>query len=87
MGGDMFSAAASSIAALLALALLAAGAAFLCRRLRPRLGTGTSAITLVATRPLGAHCSLVIAEADGKRFFLGIGHGFITNIARLDDHE
>ncbi len=81
--------AASTIASLLAILGVLAGAAFLLRRLRgtawgQKLSAATSPITLLATRPLGGQHSLVIAEAEGKRFLIGISRGGMTAIGRLD---
>jgi flagellar biogenesis protein FliO len=81
--------AASTIASLLAILGVLTGAAFVLRRLRGtawgrKLNAATSPITLLATRPLGGQHSLVIAEAEGKRFLIGISRTGMTAIGRLD---
>jgi len=86
------SGAASTIASLLVILFALAGAAFLARRFRgtawgQKLSVTTSPISLVATRSLGGQHSLAIAEADGKRFLIGISRTGITAIGRLDSHD
>jgi flagellar biogenesis protein FliO len=86
------SSAASSIAALLVILFVLAGAAFLLRRLRgtawgQKLSATAQPISVLATRPLGGQHSLVIAEAEGQRFLIGISRGGITAIGRLGDHD
>jgi len=86
------SSAASSIAALLVILFLLAGAVFLARRLRgsawgQRLNAAAQPISILSTRPLGGQHSLVIAEAEGQRFLLGVSRGGITAIGRLSSHD
>jgi flagellar biogenesis protein FliO len=67
------------------------GATFLLRRLRGtawgQRATAQMQIKLIASRSLGGHNTLVIAEAEGQRFLIGIGRGGIAAIGRLDGHE
>ncbi|MBB5373729.1 flagellar biosynthetic protein FliO [Acidocella aromatica] len=86
------SSAASSIAALLVILFVLVGAAFLLRRLRgtawgQKLNAATQPISVLATRQLGAQHSLVIAEAEGQRFLIGVSRGGITAIGRLCGHD
>lgn len=81
--------AASTIASLLVILFVFAGAAFLLRRLRgtawgQKLSAAASPIGLLATKSLGGQHSLVIAEAEGKRFLIGVSRTGITTIGRLD---
>ena len=43
-----------------------------------------SPINIIATKPLGAQSSLLIVEAEGKRFLLATGRQGITTIGTLD---
>jgi flagellar biogenesis protein FliO len=43
-----------------------------------------SAINIIATKHLGAQSSLLIVEAEGKRFLLATGRQGITTIGTLD---
>jgi flagellar biogenesis protein FliO len=85
------SAAASTIASLLAMLFLLAGVAFLLRRLRARLPGGDTkmqgAISIIASRPLGGQHSLIIAEAAGTRFLIGVSREGMTAIGRLNAHD
>ncbi len=83
--GDVpFTAAALSLAVILALLALAAWAA---RRLRGggfALGQGRNAsIAIIATRVIGPQASLMIVEAERQRFFVGTGRAGITAIVPL----
>jgi flagellar biogenesis protein FliO len=67
------------------------GATFLLRRLRgtawgQRTTTQTQ-IKLIASRPLGGQNTLVIAQAEGQRFLIGVSRGGIAAIGRLDGNE
>jgi flagellar biogenesis protein FliO len=85
------SAASSTLASLLAILALLAGAAFVARHLRARLPGGDTkpqaAISIVASRPLGGQHSLIIAEAAGSRFLIGVSRTGMTAIGRLDAHD
>jgi flagellar biogenesis protein FliO len=91
MDGTSLSAAASTIASLLAILLILAGTAFLLRRLRAKLPGGSAkmqgTINIIASRSLGGQNSLVIAEVEGSRFLIGIGRNSMTAIGRLGAHE
>ncbi len=91
MDTETISGAASTIASLLVILFLLAGLAFLARRLRGRVpgskAGGNMPVAVLSSRPLGGQHSLVIAEADGQRFLLGISRGGIALISRLDAHE
>jgi flagellar biogenesis protein FliO len=91
MASFSLSGAASTLASLLAILFVLAGAAFLLRRLRAHLpGRGIktqNAITIAASRSLGGQHSLVIAEVEGSRFLIGIGRAGITSIGRLNAHD
>ncbi len=91
MDGNSLSAAASTIAALLGLLFLAAGAAHLLRRWRVQLpargSNGQSLIRIISSRPLGVQQSLIIAEADGVRFLIGVSRSGITAIGQLHPAE
>jgi flagellar biogenesis protein FliO len=75
--------------AMLALsAVMAAGAYFLFRRMRGSLGNRLSqrsagAIEISRTRSLGNRQYLVVVQVEGKRMLLGVGPGFINNLAEL----
>jgi flagellar biogenesis protein FliO len=80
--------AASSLASLCVIFLALIAASFGIRRLRG-MGLGKSAraetlIKLVASRPLGGQNTLVIAEAEGQRFLIGVSRQGIAAIGRLD---
>jgi flagellar protein FliO/FliZ len=73
------------LAVILGLLMLAA---YVARRLRNG-GWGlhratASAITIVATRPVGPGAALMIIEADGRRFLVSSGRQGITPIGALD---
>jgi len=85
------SAAASTLASLLAILFVLAGAAFLVRRLRARLPGGQAkmqaGISIIANRPLGGQHSLIIAEAEGEKFLIGVSRDSMTTIGRLNAHD
>lgn len=91
MDSASLSAAASTLASLLAILFVLAGAALLLRRFRAKLPGGAAnmqaPISIIASRPLGAQQSLIIAEAEGCRFLLGISRGGIVTIGRLGSHD
>ncbi len=91
MDTETISGAASTIASLLVILGLLVGLAFLARRLRGRMpgskAGGNMPVSILSSRPLGGQHSLVIAEAGGQRFLLGISRGGIALISRLDAHE
>jgi flagellar biogenesis protein FliO len=88
---ETISAAASTIASLLVLLGLLAGLAFLVRRLRGRIpgnqAGGKMPVSILSSRPLGGQQSLVVAEADGQRFLLGVSRNGIALISRLNANE
>ncbi len=68
--------------------LLLAGAAYLARRFRngaglPRM-TMRSRIEIIGARQIGWQCSLMIVEAEGRRFLIGAGRHGLTSIGALD---
>jgi flagellar biogenesis protein FliO len=85
------SAAASTIASLLAILFVLAGAAFLLRRLRAKLPGGIAKmqgpINIIANRQLGGQHSLIIAEAEGVKFLIGVSRNGMTAIGRLNAHD
>lgn len=91
MDTETISGAASTIASLLIILGLLAGAAFLARRLRNRMPSskagGNMPVAILSSRPLGGQQSLVIAEAGGQRFLLGVSRAGVALISRLDTHE
>lgn len=91
MDTETISAAASTIASLLVILGLLVGCAFLAKRFRARLGAdktnGHMKISILSAKSLGMQQSLVVAEAAGQYFLLGICKGGITLISRLDHHE
>ena len=91
MDTETISGAASTIASLLILLGLLAALAFLARRFKGRFpGSktgGNMPVSILSSRPLGGQHSLVIAEADGQRFLLGVSRGGIALITRLETHE
>ena len=91
MDTETISGAASTIASLLILLGLLAALAFLGRRFKGRFpGSktgGNMPVSILSSRALGGQHSLVVAEADGQRFLLGISRGGISLITRLDAHE
>jgi flagellar biogenesis protein FliO len=86
MDSASLAATASTLAALL---VLLAGAAWLARRLRGRLpGRGNDgAIAIIASRALGGGHVLVIAEAGGKRFLIGVSRAQMSVLGRLSAHD
>ena len=91
MDTETISGAASTIASLLILLGLLAALAFLARRFKGRFpgskAGGNMPVSILSSRPLGGQHSLVIAEADGQRFLLGVSRGGIALITRLETHE
>jgi flagellar biogenesis protein FliO len=91
MDNPSLSAAVSTFAALLAILSCLAGVAFLLRRMRARLPGGgaktQAAINIISNRPLGGQHSLIIAEAEGHRFRIGVSRAGITAIGRLGAHD
>jgi flagellar biogenesis protein FliO len=49
-----------------------------------RAATPANPISIIATRHLGAQSSLLIVEAEGKRFLLAAGKQGVTIIGALD---
>ncbi len=89
MDSASLGAAASTLASLLVILLVLAAAGWALRRLRggalgARLAGPASPISLIVTKPLGGQHSLVIAEAEGQRFLIGVSRGGITAIGRLE---
>jgi len=66
-------------------------AAVLARRFRGRrfglAGNGNAQIQIIATRVLGAQTSLLIVEAEGKRFLIASARGTVTGIGSLASQE
>ena len=90
MDGASLSAAASTLASLLVIFLLLAGAAFLLRLLRAKLPGGVKtqgAISIIASHPLGGQHALMIAEVEGVRFLIGVSRDSMTAIGRLGTHD
>ncbi|MGE4481087.1 FliO/MopB family protein [Acidocella sp.] len=91
MDTETISAAASTIASLLMILGLLAGLAFVARRWRARMpgsqAGGNMPVSILSSRPLGGQHSLVVAEAGGRRFLLGVSRGGVSLIDRLDAHE
>lgn len=91
MDTETISAATSIIVSLLIILGLLVVCAFLAKRVRLRLGgdkaAGGMRISILSTRSLGLQQSLVVAEANGEYFLLGVCKGGITLISRLDGHE
>jgi flagellar biogenesis protein FliO len=81
----------SSLASLIVIFGVLIGATFLLRRLRGtawgQRAVAQTQIKLIASRPLGGHNTLVIAEAEGQRFLIGVSRGGIAAIGRLDGRE
>jgi flagellar biogenesis protein FliO len=88
---ETISDAASTIASLLIILGLLVGLAFLARRLKGRIpgskAGGNMPVSILSSRQLGGQQSLVIAEADGQRFLLGVSRSGIALISRLSPHE
>lgn len=91
MGTETISAAISMIVSLLVILGGLVICAFLIKKYKNRVGidkaSGGMRISILSTRSLGMQQSLVVAEADGKYFLLGVCKTGITLISRLDDHE
>lgn len=81
----------SSLASLIVIFGVLIGATFLVRRLRGtawgQRAAAQTQIKLIASRPLGGQNTLVIAEAEGQRFLIGVSRGGIAAIGRLDGRE
>lgn len=88
---ETVSAAISMIVSLLVILGGLVVCAFLIKKYKNRVGldktSGGMKISILSTRSLGMQQSLVVAEADGKYFLLGICKAGITLISRLDSHE
>lgn len=91
MNGASLSAAASTLASLLAILFALAGAAWLARHLRGRAptrsGNDQSPINIIANKPLGGGHMLAIVEAEGKRFLIGISRDQMHAIGSLNNHD
>lgn len=91
MDTETISAATSMVISLLVILGLLVGCAYLAKRFRTRLGVDKTnsniKISILSTKTLGMQQSLVVAEADGQRFLLGVSKGAIELISRLDHHE
>ncbi len=79
--------AVSALVSLIGIFAVLTAAMLLARRLRnTSIGRkAAGAITVVAARSLGGHNTLVIAQAEGRRFLIGVGRNGMTAIGRLDD--
>jgi len=82
---------ATVVTTLLPLAAILAGlmaVAYFGRRIKSgRFGLGAtapSAISIIATRAVGAQSSLLIVEAEGRRFLVSAGRHGIRPIGSLD---
>jgi flagellar biogenesis protein FliO len=78
----------SILASLTCILLILAVAAFALRRLRGRAGwqrkfLGTD-IMIISSRQIGWQSSLLIVEAEGRRFLIGAGRNGLTAIGALD---
>jgi flagellar biogenesis protein FliO len=78
----------SVFASLAVILLLLAGAAYLARRFRngawlarPQM---PARIEIIGARQIGWQCSLMIVEAEGRRFLIGAGRNGLTSIGALD---
>lgn len=92
MNTEIISAASSTILSLLIiLGLLVICAYFAKRFLRYQNGnkkaSGTMLISILCSRSLGAQQNLVVAEANGQIFLLGVSRNGITLISRLEHCE
>jgi flagellar protein FliO/FliZ len=91
MDGLGLGALASTAASLAVILGALFGAALLIRRLRAtawgQRATAVPPITILAARPLGTQGTLMIAEAEGQRFLIGVSRAGIAAIGRLDGHE
>ena len=81
----------SSLGSLAVIFAVLFGVAFALRRLRAsgwgqRAGA-PSPISVVASRSLGGQNMLVIAQAEGQRFLIGVSRAGIASIGRLDSDE
>jgi flagellar biogenesis protein FliO len=83
--------AASSLGSLAVIFGVLIGATFLLRRLHGttwgQRATAQNQIKLIASRSLGGRNTLVIAEAEGQRFLIGISRTGIAAIGRLGGDE
>jgi flagellar protein FliO/FliZ len=81
------SAIVSTLVPLLVILGLLGAAAYVGRRLREggwgSRRAGQNAISIVATRPVGPGASLMIVEAEGKRFLVSVGRQGISAIGAL----
>lgn len=91
MNGSVIPVVASSVTSLVVIFGVLIGATFLLRRLRGttwgQRATAQTQINLIASRSLGGQNTLVIVQAEGSRFLIGVGRNGMTAIGRLDDHE
>lgn len=91
MDAITISTATSMIISLLVIFALLFIFAFFVKKYRLRLGVAKSYsninISVLSTFSLGLQQSLVVAEADGQRFLLGVFKGGITLISQLDRHD
>jgi len=77
----------SSLVSLTVILALLGGAAYAAKRLRIGAGTakaGGARIEILAARQIGWQCSLLIVEAEGRRFLIGAGRHGLTSIGALD---
>jgi flagellar protein FliO/FliZ len=81
----------SILVSLAVILLLLAGAAYLARRFRNGAGLARmptrSRIEIIGARQIGWQCSLMIVEAEGRRFLIGAGRNGLTSIGALDAPE
>ncbi len=72
--------------ALAAIFALLIGASLLARRLRSAAWQGKPSpqIQLLAARPLGGQTTLIIVQAENRRFLIATGRHGTTRIGRLD---
>jgi flagellar biogenesis protein FliO len=91
LGSSEIGLAASSLGSLGIIFLVLIGATLGVRRLRgtawAQRATAQTAIKVISSRPLGGQNTLVIAEAEGQRFLIGVSRHGISAIGRLDGHE
>lgn len=81
---------ASSLGSLGVIFVVLIGVTFGLRRLRGtawgQRAAAQTHIKVIASRPLGGQNTLVIAEAEGQRFLIGVSRHGIAAIGRLNEH-
>lgn len=87
MQGMGFGQAASALVSLTVIFAVLTIAILVARRLRhaSHWRGAAATITVLGARSLGGQNTLVIAQAEGKRFLIGVSRSGMTAIGRLDD--